>query len=837
MKKNLKRIVAVLVIFSLLFSTAGYAVTYPTDSKGHWAEEKIQKFVDSGVIEGYKDGTFKPDNFVTRAEFVTIINRYFEFEKTAAIGFTDIPKDAWYKLQIEKAMGEGYILGYNDNSFRPNEYITRQEAAVIIAKLLKFELTSDDNNGNNLGEFNDSGNVPAWSKGPLNVLIRHSLLKGYPGKTIGYQKYLTRAELLALLENIESYTESTVATPEIKSVAVINGKITIELTKDAENLTAKDFEIEATLDGKDYDLNNLKFDSDKIVFTFTQITKTSKVQILEVTVRADSDKLEGNATDDIEIDKKSSSSGSSDNGVNTAPSKPVITRTPSGSVTTTDQVTITAVSTDAQGDSITYIWEGKLTDGSTYPLGKNIVTVKAVDEHGAESDQAAIVFFVTNPSSGEGGVMLTTPNSRIYENGIEGATITGFTFNVPSVSGHSGSDQAWVRGLNVNTQQWEYIPNVTGTTLGYDANYNYTNIPISGNPVSIANGVYLEGTIDPGTYSRLELFYYASHCMYGNSRITYTIDYEFGAIDPDVPDEAAPVASNVAISGATTTSAITGDLLTGSYNYSDINGDLEGYLDENYDVVSTSDFQWYRSDDSAGTNKTPITGATSLTYTVSGDDAGKYLTFEVTPLAVTGIEGTLIGDPAESAPLYVINNKADIESLTITSQTAEPAEIDAVNHTVEVEVAYGTDVTALTPAITVSAGATINPVSESVQDFTAPVDYTVTAEDGVTTQLWTVTVSVALPNTETDILTFSLPEQTGPATIDSVNHTVTLEVANGTVITALTPTITVSAAATINPVSESAQDFTAPVDYTVTAEDGTTTQVWTVTITEQPLVN
>ncbi|MEX0275755.1 MAG: malectin domain-containing carbohydrate-binding protein [Flavobacteriaceae bacterium] len=88
------------------------------------------------------------------------------------------------------------------------------------------------------------------------------------------------------------------------------------------------------------------------------------------------------------------------------------------------------------------------------------------------------------------------------------------------------------------------------------------------------------------------------------------------------------------------------------------------------------------------------------------------------------------------------------------------------------------------------------------------------------------------PSTETDILSFTLPEQTGAASIDAVSHTVDIEVANGTGLGALTPTIGVSAGATINPLSDTQQDFSVPFDYTVTAEDATTTQVWTVTVTE-----
>lgn len=88
-------------------------------------------------------------------------------------------------------------------------------------------------------------------------------------------------------------------------------------------------------------------------------------------------------------------------------------------------------------------------------------------------------------------------------------------------------------------------------------------------------------------------------------------------------------------------------------------------------------------------------------------------------------------------------------------------------------------------------------------------------------------------STATDILTFTLPTQTGAATINTTNHTVAIEVAYTADITSLTPTITLSYGATVIPLSGVARDFTNPVPYTVTAEDGVTTQEWTVTVTQE----
>ncbi len=111
-----------------------------------------------------------------------------------------------------------------------------------------------------------------------------------------------------------------------------------------------------------------------------------------------------------------------------------------------------------------------------------------------------------------------------------------------------------------------------------------------------------------------------------------------------VPAEAAPTATAPAITGTLQV----GETLTGSYTYSDVNGDLEG----------ASTFKWYRADDSAGSGKTDIAGATSKTYVLQPGDLGKYISFEVTPVAATGIaqgapvESAWIGKvvPAEAAP-------------------------------------------------------------------------------------------------------------------------------------------------------------------------------------------
>lgn len=190
---------------------------------------------------------------------------------------------------------------------------------------------------------------------------------------------------------------------------------------------------------------------------------------------------------------------------NSAPSTPVITRTPTGNcVTPGTAVSISATSTDPDGDAITYVWENRPSSSYVYGLGRQVVRVKAVDSTGAESPWAAIIFFVASSSNG-GGMTLTGPESTILESGIENATITSFTFTVPPVSGHNGSDYGRVRGYNRNTGAWDQLA------------YQTTN-----------NGVTLTNTMTAGVYTQLEFYYYTNHnCMYNKSNITYSVEFYF----------------------------------------------------------------------------------------------------------------------------------------------------------------------------------------------------------------------------------------------------------------------------------------------------------------------
>ncbi len=163
--------------------------------------------------------------------------------------------------------------------------------------------------------------------------------------------------------------------------------------------------------------------------------------------------------------------------------------------------------------------------------------------------------------------------------------------------------------------------------------------------------------------------------------------------------------------------------------------------------------------------------------------------------------------------------------------------IDRAGYAVSATVPFATDLTTLVATYELTEGATAK-VGDTDQesgvtpnDFSSAVTYTLASEDGLTTQDWMVTISKEAPSTGNDIVSFRF-EELDPAVNGVVSvgdHSVALEVPSGTDVTALLPTIGVSANATVSPESGIAQDFSSPVSYTVTAQDGVT-QAWTVTV-------
>ena len=167
------------------------------DYQGHWAEDIILKWLDIGYITGHPDGTFRPEDFITRAEFVKMVNSMFQFKDKAKINFIDVKEGNWYYEEIQKAYKAGDIVGISENEFAPDDYITREQSAIIISRLLDLE-------GNPKGAdvFYDSNEISSWAKEYVGAAAKNNLIKGYEDNSYKPQNNIKRAEAVVLLDRI-----------------------------------------------------------------------------------------------------------------------------------------------------------------------------------------------------------------------------------------------------------------------------------------------------------------------------------------------------------------------------------------------------------------------------------------------------------------------------------------------------------------------------------------------------------------------------------------------------------------------------------------------------------
>ncbi|MFC4305285.1 S-layer homology domain-containing protein [Cohnella boryungensis] len=184
----------------LVVGERGSTGTEPTanmsDVTGHWAEASIKEAVDSGIVKGYPDGTFKPNRSVTRAEFaVLLMNAMNPQDEASSPTFTDTAKiGAWAQKAVAQAVQERIIHGYSDGAFRPNEEITRVEMAMMLANALGRPPEAIAATG-----FADDKDIPAWAKDAVAELKKLGIVQGKGDNQFAPQDHATRAEAVTVL--------------------------------------------------------------------------------------------------------------------------------------------------------------------------------------------------------------------------------------------------------------------------------------------------------------------------------------------------------------------------------------------------------------------------------------------------------------------------------------------------------------------------------------------------------------------------------------------------------------------------------------------------------------
>lgn len=168
----------------------------PVDSKNHWAQQYIGLLIDKGTIGGFPDGTFKPDDGITRAQFAAIVVKALGLPAAGRNAeFKDLSDKHWAYKAISSAVEGGLVGGFPDGSFRPEDKITRTQALVILAKALPGGSAAP----RVLDRYRDGQQVPAWAVPSVAKAAQAGILVNYPDSfAIRANDLATRAEVAAL---------------------------------------------------------------------------------------------------------------------------------------------------------------------------------------------------------------------------------------------------------------------------------------------------------------------------------------------------------------------------------------------------------------------------------------------------------------------------------------------------------------------------------------------------------------------------------------------------------------------------------------------------------------
>lgn len=174
------------------------------DIEDHWAKDNINKLVEKGIIDGTTGLEFKPEEKITRAQFAQWLVKALNIKVNlgAALSFKDVPAGAWYHDDVAAAVNAGLIMGYDDSIFAPDENMTREQIAVLISRALKMKSTEDLSHIIDLqaiDKFTDQGDISPWARQETALAVSCGIVSGVSENAFAPQMSATRAEAASMI--------------------------------------------------------------------------------------------------------------------------------------------------------------------------------------------------------------------------------------------------------------------------------------------------------------------------------------------------------------------------------------------------------------------------------------------------------------------------------------------------------------------------------------------------------------------------------------------------------------------------------------------------------------
>ena len=203
---------AVLAIFTLQFTLLNIptderalaserGITSFTDTQGHWAEPAIQFVAAKGIMNGYQDETFKPNEQMTRVQLISVLARTFEWQTNTTTPFADIQSYAQSTQQeIAAAFEVGVVKGANGN-LKPTQPVTRAQLALMLLRANEYEVEQVYVPKVKV-PFTDITGYDAETQRAITFLYEYKLAQGISEKTFAPASPLTRAQAAKILTNL-----------------------------------------------------------------------------------------------------------------------------------------------------------------------------------------------------------------------------------------------------------------------------------------------------------------------------------------------------------------------------------------------------------------------------------------------------------------------------------------------------------------------------------------------------------------------------------------------------------------------------------------------------------
>ena len=195
----MKKIISILLAITAITVNTAFAKDYTQKfwdvEKTHWAFENIAELTDRGVINGYNDGSFKPDGTISRAEWAKIMVGAAGIEAyDDAVRFKDM-HGHWAVPYVNAA--SDYLTAYSDNTYRPDQAVVREDVTMALVRLKGYSV--DDVDYSYLSKFKDPNSISNNVKAYVAVAVQKGLIDGFEDGTFKGQSTLTRAEAATLL--------------------------------------------------------------------------------------------------------------------------------------------------------------------------------------------------------------------------------------------------------------------------------------------------------------------------------------------------------------------------------------------------------------------------------------------------------------------------------------------------------------------------------------------------------------------------------------------------------------------------------------------------------------